>query len=153
MKDYEIDDDTTAFEAELRKFKPAKFSPKLHLLGQQRRSTRLAFCLAHSVSILLVGMLLGGTLVKKKKKPVVIEKVVEQYREPLPPQPEVASTETPLEWQPSQIPLSIDGMIEQYNRRSKLLASLPPSRFSSSSPSFVSDDPNSLLLLRKSMKM
>jgi len=93
------------------------------------------------------------------QKPVVVVQVVEPILEKeiiqdVKPQPQV---EKPMMRQYVQIPLDVDGMIEQYNKRSKLLANLPSSRFSASYspvPSGPLDDPNSLLLLlREQMRL
>ena len=153
MKDYEIDEDIAAFEAELRQLKPARFEPKLRPPNREPKRTHLALFLTHSVGLLL-GMLLGGGLVHFLHKPVVVVQIVEKEAVPdakIDPVPVV----TPVERQQyAQIAFDIDGMIEQYNRRSKLLANLPPSRAVFSPASLeISNDPNSLLLLRESMKL
>ena len=160
-------DDISEFEAELRKLRPASGSAGIlpamkqarNLRSQrQARSLRTWKIFTHTVGILL-GMLLGGGLVHFLHKPVVVVQVVEivTEKEAVPEaKPSPVPVEKPMERRYAQMPLDIDGMIEQYNKRSKLLASLPPSRFSSSYspiPPGSSDDPNSLLLLRESMKM
>ncbi len=137
------------FEQELRKLRPAKISHQSRARKEAVvRRTPLRF-LTHSLCILL-GMICGGVLVHSLQKPVVVEKVVFQQVEPQPTIPQ----EKPIPRIYEQIPLDIDGMIAQYNKRSKLLANHPRTDFSYSSDlPQPSSDPNSLLKLRERMKL
>ncbi len=149
VEDREQRTEDREFEQELRKLRPAKMFPQSRARQETVvRRTPLRF-LTHSLCILL-GMVCGGVLVHSLQKPVVVEKVVFQQVEPQP----TIIPEKPVRRTYEQIPLDIDGMIAQYNKRSKLLANHPRTDFSYSSDlPQPSDDPNSLLKLRERMKL
>ena len=151
------------FENELRKLKPARFQPQRpqrtpkntfsvnSVLSVANKKT--VFSLTHTVGI-LTGILLGGGFVHFLQKPVVVERVVVRYVEKRVEPPPVTPPETPAVPKYARMPLSIDEMIEQYNRRGRLLADLPVSRVTysrSSTPSWASDDPNSMMRLREQL--
>ena len=157
------DEELQNFENELRKLKPARFQPQ-RTQGTPRSTfsvnsmpsvvnKKTVFFLTHAVGI-LIGILLGGGFVHFLQKPVVVERVVVQYVEKQVEPPPVTPPVTRTAPQYAQMPLSIDGMIEQYNRRSRFLVDLPVSRVTysrSSTPSRASDDPNSMMRLREQL--
>ena len=141
------DEQLTEFENELRKLKPTRFLslPERKARGAiERRFVVSVF--THAVCILL-GVTLGAKFFNG-----VTEPVIEKTPDP-PANIFVAQNEPPKTVDRiSRIekPFDIDAMICDYNKRSELLANIPRGTFSSSMPT-ISNDPNSLMQLRKQM--
>ena len=145
------DEQLAEFENELRKLKPIRFEIKLpspperKVKGVSNRRFVVSI-FTHAVCILL-GVTLGAKFFNGTAKPPE-EKAIDPPVNILIAQNEPSKTVDMASR--TEKPFDIDAMICDYNKRSELLANIPRGTFSFSTPT-ISNDPNSLMQLRKQM--